>query len=76
MTRTLPWWTGIIVLSPAKLAKVENVQLICAVNGLANGYPNYVNWARVRSVQTWTDQDDDKESSTLHSMDAGPFQSF
>lgn len=59
-----------------KLAKVENVQLICAVNGLANGYPNYVNWARVRSVQTWTDQDDGRELSTLHSMDAGSFQSF
>lgn len=58
------------------LKNEENVQLVCVVNGLANGYSNYLNWARVRSVQAWTDADSDKELSVLESMDQGSFQNY
>jgi hypothetical protein len=58
------------------LAEDENVQLVCVVNGLANSYSNYVNWSRVRAVQTWTDNDSGRTQSTLNSMDESSFQEF
>ena len=58
------------------LAKKDDVQLVCVVNGLANSYDNYLNWGRVRSVRAWTDDNASKESSVLESMDQGSFQNF
>lgn len=58
------------------LERTTDVQLVCVVNGLANSYPNYVNWGRVRSVKAWTDADGEKQLSVLKSMDEGSFQAF
>jgi hypothetical protein len=58
------------------LGQSRDVQLVCVVNGLANSYPNYVNWGRVRSVQAWTDADGEERLSVLKSMDQGSFQAF
>lgn len=58
------------------LASRDNVQLVCVVNGLANGYSNYLNWGRVRSVHAWTDADSSTELSVLDSMDQGSFQNY
>jgi hypothetical protein len=57
-----------------KLSRTMDVQLVCVVNGLANSYPNYVNWGRVRTVRTWTDSDPSKQLSVLKSMGEGSFQ--
>ncbi|MGH3456979.1 hypothetical protein [Aeromicrobium sp.] len=58
------------------LKNESDVQLVCVVNGLANDYSNYLNFARVRSVRAWTDADPSKELSVLKSMDEGSFQNF
>lgn len=54
----------------------QDVQLVCVVNGLANGYSNYVNWGRVRSVRAWTDTNESEQLSVLASLDQGSFQNF
>jgi len=53
-----------------------DVQLVCVVNGLSNSYANYVNWGRVRTVQTWTGNSPDPLLSVLESLDEGSFQTF
>jgi len=58
------------------LKNEDDVQLVCVVNGLANDYSNYLNFARVRSVRAWTDADKSKKMSVLKSMDEGSFQNF
>jgi len=59
-----------------KLASRQDVELVCVVNGLANGYQNYVNWGRVRTVRAWTDDDHSARLSVLKSHDQGSFQTF
>lgn len=58
------------------LNQPEDVQLVCAVNGLANNYSIYSNWSRVRTVQAWTDADQSAVQSTLRTMEQGSFQDF
>jgi hypothetical protein len=59
------------------LDSARDVQLVCAVNGLANGYSNYINWGRVRSLKSWTDSDSASPVlSVLKSNDQGSFQEF
>jgi hypothetical protein len=55
----------------------HDVQLVCTVNGLASGYGDYVNWARVQSVEAWTDKGrGDSRVSVLRSLDQGQFQNY
>jgi hypothetical protein len=58
------------------LGAPHDVRLICVVNGLANGYPNYIHWARVRTVKAWSDDINDADTSTLRSLDSGSFENY
>ncbi len=44
---------------------------------MASEYGDYVNWARVRSIETWTDGGHDQSLvSVLNSLDQGQFQNY
>lgn len=50
-----------------------DVRLVCVVNGSGLWYTSYQNFGRVRSVQVWGDDDDDKELGILQSLGSEDF---
>lgn len=55
------------------LKAVHDVKLVCVVNGLANAYNNYENWGRVRTVKTWGNELQSKQTAVLQSLGADNF---
>jgi hypothetical protein len=55
------------------LTSVHDIKLVCVVNGLANAYNNYENWGRVRTVKTWGDELQNKQTAVLQSLGADNF---
>lgn len=55
------------------LDKPHDIRLVCVVNGLANSFINYANWARVRTVTVRGDGADSAQTSVLSSLGTDSF---
>ncbi len=55
------------------LDEPHDVQLVCVVNGLANSFTNYANWARVRTVAVSGDNKGSVQTSVLSSLGTDSF---
>jgi len=51
----------------------NDIRLVCVVNGLANNFTNYQNWARVRTISIGTERIGAAQTSVLRSLGPDSF---